>query len=488
NLKSLEKQARRTQRYFEMKEKYRLISSQYAFLNMRSIREKQRQIQVLETQLEDQQGSIQAAMAQREAGIQESKKGLLDHEKNLSEAQGELNRQVREIQQVETEKSIKNERLKYLRQREAAVQHQIENERGQMERNRSTVLQLREQELRMKQEWEQQDRKTSGLREESDGLRKQHEEQQLQVNALTTQQRECEQELQNLTREKEIRRVQIQSLEAELSRAEEDRSRRAGDLDAFSEKSIQLEEETGALEKQFQEAESRKLAHEEETRATEKLVSELKDAVYKTNRKLDARQNEYNLTKSLVENLEGFPASVKFLKKNAKWIKDAPLLSDVFAVPDTYKVALETYLEPYLSYYIVSSREDAILSVHLLADAAKGRANFFILDELDQYQPTNPLLFTQAESALDVIDCAPEYKKLAAFLLDKLYLVKHEGDFPEDVPEGMVFMTTEGGFSRRRFVLGGGSLGLFEGKRLGRAKNLEKTGEGDCQTPEDPYR
>ena len=140
-------------------------------------------------------------------------------------------------------------------------------------------------------------------------------------------------------------------------------------------------------------------------------MNNLKDKVYKTNRLVDAKQNEYNLTKSLVENLEGFPASVKFLKKNARWIKDAPLLSDVFAVPDEYKVAFENYLEPYLSYYVVPTRQDAILSVHMLADASKGRANFFILEELDQYKTANPILFTQAKLALDVVDFAEDYKK-----------------------------------------------------------------------------
>ena len=48
-----------------------------------------------------------------------------------------------------------------------------------------------------------------------------------------------------------------------------------------------------------------------------------------TDLQLDARRNEYKLTKSMVENLEGFPESIKFLSKSKDWIKDAPLLSDL---------------------------------------------------------------------------------------------------------------------------------------------------------------
>ena len=474
NLKSLEKQARRTQRYFELKEQYKIISSQFAFLTLRNIREKQRQIQILEGSLVDQYTSSQSEIAQQEARLQSLKKELLDREKQLSTGQTTLNNHIRHIQSVETEKSIKSERLKYLQQREMAINNQISTEKSQLGRDEESLSQLLEQKEVLRKELQVQERTESALRAELDVLKKQTEELQDQVSSTAENQREAEQELQSLTREKEIKRVQIESLEGELQRTEEDKVSRNFDLDAFSRKSNELEAETKSLEKQVQTLSSKQEQHVIDIDTTEKIVTQLKDAVYKVNRLRDAKQNEYNLTKSLVENLEGFPASVKFLKKNARWIKNAPLLSDIFAVPEEYKVAFENYLEPYLSYYVVKSRQDAILSVHMLAEASKGRANFFILDELDSYKPATPLLFTQANCAMDVVEFADPYKKLAAYLLDKVYIVNSESDIPDDVPEGTIFMARAGNISRRRFVLSGGSLGLFEGKRLGRAKNLEK--------------
>ncbi|MEO1217758.1 MAG: chromosome segregation protein SMC [Bacteroidota bacterium] len=474
NLKSLEKQARRTQRYFELKEQYKEVSSQYAYLSMRNIRERQRQIQVLDQSLQDQLGSMQSEMAQREARIMELKKNLLDEEKNLSQGQVDLNNHSRKIQSVETEKSIKNERLKYLQQREIALQNQMESERRQLTRNEESVSELKIRQEGLQKDLGEQEKKVESLLEEQSVLSKTSNELSQSVEELNELHKETEQSLQELTREKEVKKVQIESLGAELNRAEEDKSNRSFDLDAFEQKNIQLQAECSNLEKQVNEIASKRDAHIIELDTTEKILNELKDKVYKTNRSLDARQNEYNLTKSLVENLEGFPASVKFLKKNARWIKDAPLLSDVFSVPEEYKVAFENYLEPYLSYYVVKTRQDAILSVHMLAEAAKGRANFFILEELEAYKPATPLLFTQAKAAIDAIEFGDAYKKLAAYLLDKVYIVNDEIDIPEDVPEGIIFLTRVGNLSRRRFILSGGSLGLFEGKRLGRAKNLEK--------------
>ncbi len=474
NLKSLEKQARRTQRYFELKEEYKLISSQYAYLKMQAIHEQKLQIERDEGFLKDQLLQIQSETAQREARLQQLKKELLDHEKDLSEAQYALNKHFSKIQSVETEKSVKNERLKYLQQREQAVMNQMETERNQLKKNEEKLGELLVQKEQLSQELKAFEEAEKKLREEVDRLRKDNDEQQLNTDELAREHREAEQEVQSLRQDIEIKGVQMRSLEGELERAEADKSQRREDIGAFTEKAQQLAAELKSLEKQATELEQKKAQHEQDVSETELLINELKDQVYKRNRVMDAKQNEYNLTKSLVENLEGFPESVKFLKKNAKWIKDAPLLSDIFATPEAYKIAFENYLDPFLSYYIVPSREDAILSVHMLAKAAKGRANFFILDELEEYKSSNPLLFTHAQPALELVDFAPEYRKLAAFLLSNVYLVESENDIPDEVPEDMIFLTKAGGISRKRYMLGGGSLGLFQGKRLGRAKNLEK--------------
>ncbi len=57
--------------------------------------------------------------------------------------------------------------------------------------------------------------------------------------------------------------------------------------------------------------------------------------------------------------------------------------------------------------------------------------------------------------------------------MDNVYIV--QGDYP-DFPsqkEG-VFLSESGKYIKKKFSLSGGSVGLFEGKRIGRAKNLEK--------------
>ena len=478
NLKSLERQASRTQKYFELKAQYKLFSSQYAFLMVKNIRERQNQIKVLGGNLEDELVRIQTEMAQRDARLLDLKKQLLDQEKIVAFAQSQLNEHIRAIQAVETDKSIKGERLKYLQQRELSIQQQSDNEKRQMLQGDQEIEDLSRKEKEVQYAFDEQKSLDKQLLDELETIRHLHEEQQAQANEAIANQRLKEKEIADLQRERQVAEVRIKSLNEELKRAEEDQQHRAEDLDAFGERAHTLEVEVNQLEEHVKELQLAKDQHESSLKQLDEEINELKDKVYKTNRKLDARQNEFSLTKSLVENLEGFPESVKFLKKNAKWIKNAPLLSDIFVVPEAFKVAFENYLDPYLSYYVVKSREDAVLSVHLLADSSKGRANFFILEELDNFQPANPLLFTQAQAAMELIEVHDEYRKLASYLLSNVYVVDHESLIPEEIPLNTVFLTRSGNLSRKRFSLSGGSLGLFEGKRLGRAKNMEKL-EGD---------
>src|SRR5690606_15617365 len=89
-------------------------------------------------------------------------------------------------------------------------------------------------------------------------------------------------------------------------------------------------------------------------------LEEFKAQLAKDLRLVDAKQNEYNLTKSLIDNLEGFPDSIRFLKKNAGWKKQPPLFSDVLFCQEDYRVAIENYLEPIMNHYVVETQQDAV--------------------------------------------------------------------------------------------------------------------------------
>ena len=60
-----------------------------------------------------------------------------------------------------------------------------------------------------------------------------------------------------------------------------------------------------------------------------------------------------------------------------------------------------------------------------------------------------------------------------SYILDKVYI--YEGDI-KSIPRAdeNTFITKNGKLTKRKFSISGGSVGLFEGKKIGRAKNMEK--------------
>ena len=73
----------------------------------------------------------------------------------------------------------------------------------------------------------------------------------------------------------------------------------------------------------------------------------------------------------MIENFEGFPESLKFL--SSQWRKDVPVLSDLLDVQEEYKSVIEQYLEPYLTYFVVSDVSEAgEIHTRLLGGAPEG--------------------------------------------------------------------------------------------------------------------
>ena len=174
--------------------------------------------------------------------------------------------------------------------------------------------------------------------------------------------------------------------------------------------------------------------------------------------------------------MEGYPESVKFLHNNSGWNHTAPILSDIIYVKPEYRAAVENVLEPYLNYYVVNNLQEGLQAIHLLDNNKKGKANFFILDAVtkhfsnqNNHQPNNTI------KALDVIEIDEKYSVLAQHLLNNVFIAENEDALQNS--NGAIVLEKSGKYVKGKYTLTGGSVGLFEGKKIGRAKNLEKLSE-----------
>ncbi len=473
NMKSLEKQARQTEIYYKIKEDYKEKSIHLAKVVVSKQAEKSGVITRQVDSENDRKVKLTTEIAEKESLIEKSKAELLIKEKTLSSRQKAINEYVGNIRHHESEKQIKNERLRFLNDRVSNLKDQVDQDKKSNERARFSIQSLDSERASaevilkdivakvevLKGEHESQKAATYTLQGETDALRQVH--------------RARQEEFFQLNKGVEIREIQVSSFKQELERTTSDTHQQSANLVEFEKKLVVLQDEIAQRNSRLE-----KLKHEEDDviqriASLEKTIDMIREEMNENSRKLDARQNEYQLTKSLVENLEGFPEAIKFLKKNLGWTKNAPLLSDILSTSEEYRVPIENYLEPYLNYYIVEHEAEAYEAINVLSDASKGKANFFILDAFEKFHATPIQMYPNAFPATQIIEFDPKYSKLMAHILDKVYV--YEGD-TRSIPaeDDNTFITKSGKVTRRKFSLSGGSVGLFEGKKIGRAKNLEK--------------
>ena len=77
--------------------------------------------------------------------------------------------------------------------------------------------------------------------------------------------------------------------------------------------------------------------------------------------------------------------------------------------------------------------------------------------------------------ALNVIEIDEKYEHLANYLLGNVFIAENEEAIENS--NGHVILEKTGKYVKGKYSLTGGSVGLFEGKKIGRAKNLEKLAE-----------
>ncbi|MFT7381925.1 MAG: chromosome segregation protein, partial [Roseivirga sp.] len=473
NLKSLEKQAKQAEKYYEYKEEYKVLSVRLA---RKTVASQNTTLKGIEKDIQlqnDKKVELSQMMAKEEASIEKGKADLITKEKLLSTRQKTLNEHVNKIRQFESDRKIKNERLTYLEDKSDSLREQLEADKKSNERAAFSLESLKNEREGAEKEFKEISLQIDKLREAFETQKKLAADAQASFDANNksfSQQRET---LYSLKKEIEIKEIQLQTLTHELEKTTSDTSEQSASLESFDSKLAEIEkvrrEKETALAHSKNQEEKQRVAIQN----TEDTIDVVRDKLTGLSRKLDSQRNEYNLTKSLVENLEGFPEAIKFLKKKTSWSKNAPLLSDILTCDDRYRISIENYLEPYMNYYIVDNERQAFEAVNILSDAAKGKANFFILDAFDRYSATQAKLYENAIPATQIVEYEPRYKRLISHILENVFLISGgPGEIPMD--EDAVFITENGKYTKRKFSISGGSVGLFEGKRIGRAKNLEK--------------
>ncbi|WP_200979386.1 chromosome segregation protein SMC [Echinicola sp. 20G] len=473
NLKSLEKQAKQAAKYFEIKKSYKASSIALAKISVKTHTDNLIGANERITAENDRKLQLNNQITTKEAELEKTKSDLIHKEKLLSTRQKTLNEHVNKIRTFESEKKIKNERLRFLEDRSMKLREQIDQDRKSNDRAGFSIRSLEQEKEVAEKLLAEKELTVENLKADYEEQKSAHAILQERQKVLSKDFSSRKDAIYQLSKDLEIKQIQLSSLKQELEKTASDDNSQEANLADFEEKLVVLKDELDSKTDQLSQIKAKEEDQNQKIEESNHTIELIREEVTQLGRKLDAKSNEFNLTKSLVENLEGFPEAIKFLKKNSSWGKDTPLLSDILTTSENYRVSIENYLESYMNYYVVDTEAQAIAAVNLLSDAARGKANFFVLEHFERFKPSQNKLFANAIAATEIIEYDEKYSKLISYILDDVYIVQGEiKDIPHD--DDTIFITESGKYTKRKFSISGGSVGLFEGKRIGRAKNLEK--------------
>jgi len=477
NMKQLETQAKKTARYYRLKDEYKHLAALTAWFSQSESRNELQELEKKELILRDDTASIQTKITTFEASLEKLKIESLSKEKALSSAQKEMNELLIRISKLEAEEKARKDKIKFLSDNEL---HLI----AQIDKDSSSITELEELIESQQAERISEQAKSDLASTELAELKEQVIEKktasdlfQKELSELNRKLINARQDLNDYETLLAVNNTRTTSLNEEIARI---KSHTDEQNDKLRETCSELEQLLPAVEQlrmEVKQAEVELRIKEEVIEQLESEVDLLKDKITEEKRHCDARTNEYELTKNLVEQMDGYPESIKFLKKSGEKFRSVPLVSEIVSCREEFKVAIENYLEPFLNYFVVNSKEEAAEAIAMLQQKNQGRAQFFILDLLNQQNVQPHPEITGCISARNVIEFNPEFSKLFDLLLGHVYIADDESStdrFDFSGPDKTVLISRNGHYIRQKYSVAGGSVGLFDGKRTGKMQNLEK--------------
>ncbi len=389
--------------------------------------------------------------------------------------QRQFNELVNRVRQLENDKKLAAQRLEHLKEREKNLRDFLSGAGGQSKKLEDSIAFSEKQIKEESAGLEQIRHELEGLRTAVDEKRHAFDEKKQVLEQMRTEYQQRQRSQFDAEKKVAIADTSVMNLQRSMQQVQDEKTQREAQVAQLNTERKDTEEKLADKQDELQDLITKHEEVKSKILQSQEQMETLRAKLVEENRKLDSRRNEHDLLKSLVDSLEGYPDSIKFLKKNKEWNNDAPLLSDVFVVKNEYRTALENVLDNFLNYYIVGNPGEAAKAVHLLDTNKKGKANFFVLDHLGEYLSTPSEAPAGSVPALSVVTVDDQYAELAKRLLGHVYVTNDDADISDvELTNGNVLVSKSGKMIRGKYTLGGGSIGLFEGNKIGRAKNLER--------------
>ncbi len=475
-LKALESQAKKAEKYHEIKKDYREISIELAKASLEGFNLSYKDLNEQNDLETDKKHKLEAEIGTREAELEQEKLAFVEKERQLQAMQHSFNEMLQTVRSKENDKNLSAQRLEHLHEKEGSLQEFLLKAEGQLKGIEESIGFTSQQVVDEENSLELLSEQLAQLNNEVNAKREVLDEKRRMLDSLRNEYQQIQRQQFEAEKKVAVADTSVQNLQRVIQQIEEERLQREEQRHHLDNDRLLKEKELHIKKVDLEQLQQHQENTKEQILQTQAVLDGLRNNLAGETRKLDAKKNEHDLLKSMIDSMEGYPDSVKFLHNNDQWNHSAPILSDVLYVNEEYRTALENVLEPYLSYYVVNNLPEGLQAVHLLDENKKGKANFFLLDKVNE--GASGIAAHQLEGAipaLSVVEVEEKYRKLAEHLLGNVFIADSEDALQNS--NGFVVIEKHGKYVKGKYSLTGGSVGLIEGKKIGRAKNLEKLQE-----------
>lgn len=470
NLRTLESQAKKAEKYHSIKNEYKEVSVEFVkasledFNTSYNLLNEQQQLEV------DGILALESNIKVNEAALEKEKLAFTLYEEELHTLQKNFNDLIATIQQLENNKQLclqKSNHLNELIQNFQSLINESEKQTQLLQRNTTEA----DQKLITEEDTLQKLKsKLETLRTNLDQARNEYDTQKNKLDTIRSEHQQLQVKQFDAEKKVAIAESNINNIQRSINQQTDDIKYKTAELSEIDKTLITYKNNISVLSEQHTQLKTKQQEATDKLLSSQATLEVLRVNLFEENRKYDAKQNEYNLLKSLVDNLEGYPDSIKFLSKNKDLTLGNMLMSELFNVKDEYRKCIENYLDKYLNYYVVDDVANAYQAIDLLNNYNKGKAGFFILSAL---KASNENVKTPegTVAAIDVISCKEKYIPLYKQLLQNVFIAEN---IQEIDAQNVVLLQKDGTSYKTTKRIVGGSLGVFDGNKIGRVERMEK--------------
>jgi chromosome segregation protein len=455
-LNTLNRQARKAERYREYREEYKQIEIRFALGRLHVLQKEIAGEERISGEQARQREELESGVNRQELQLEEGRLSQATAEKDLQHGQERVFHLTGELQKTETRIEFdEKERTGLDRQKEQLAAETDELQR-QLEESAREERDLLDSESSLAAELE---RETRSLAEGEASL-----------NELAGAEQDILAGLEQARRGLFVVAGELTRLDSR----QEEIKRRGGTL----EETIARKRQESILLREKQEECSRHLAQKENSlkdsrQRHEELLQELETAreeILLLRRQLETnethlleRQEELSRSRSRLEslqalerNLEGYGGGVRTLLEEPGWRERCcGMVADLMEVSARHEQAVEMVLGDRLQALLVQRPEDAWEALDVLRH--KGGRSAFLLPALI---PEEPPAMSSATPLIELVSPRPGSEGLVASLLHGTYLVADLKPFVGDrIPLGVTLVTSEGDIYCHRGLLQGGAGG-----------------------------